>query len=142
MGLMARHELQVKFTGEQAAETALNSIIQYIKDHDGKDIDFDLGKETRRDIQLDSLDNVMKILFAQEQGGGVRMKNSKGYRVYSNTFHSSYGWVRVMTDILSIMAPYLEDGSLYRYNDRSQQMKEKYVISGGKMSDNIEPIEL
>ena len=99
---------KLRLVNRRAASTAVR---RYIRENDGKGINFSLKEHKSEGVHTRSFDDLMRIFLAGWTSYPVRIDHEGDVDWYNNAFNASYGWESVMTDMFEVLTPHLKSGS-------------------------------
>ncbi len=102
--------LTIKDLNEQEASDALRC---YIRDNDGKGVNFSLEDYAKEGITPDSFDGLMKIFLGGWKECEFEKSENAGEITYTNVFYGSYGWDKELVAMFGLLAPYISEGSTF-----------------------------
>lgn len=119
MGQCYDVKLKLKFRdGEKDELRTVKAMQKYIKDHDGKGVNFGLDEWKKEGNGLSTLKDMLRVFFAGWNCWDFEMTQGRKWLHVRNGFDASYGWESIMLDIFDVISPFLEDGSeLWIYPD-------------------------
>lgn len=137
---------KIAFTKETLEEENLKNLVKALnifiedKSKDRDDgylpVNFCLD-EIRSDgkvADINTLDGLMKIIFADWEGHPVEKEVSDEETTYTNEFDASYSWELVMDDAFHAMEPFLKDGC-YLFMDMDEGSRELKIVNGEIVED-------
>lgn len=124
MGATYSVSMKVKVTDEKGAIEALKEKIR-------ADVltDYGLEKFSKRGVTTESFDDLIRIFLAGRNDIDIT-DCGNDVKEYTNDFDASYGWERVLMEMFSVLAPFLEDNSrLLIYPDSDY---DELIVKDGK----------
>lgn len=120
MGQYYDVKLKLKFRdGEKDELRTVKAMQKYIKDHNGKGVNFNLNEWKKEGNSLSTLEDMLQVFFAGWNCWDFEITHGRKWLKVRNGFDASYGWESIMLDIFDVISPFLEDGSeMWIYPDR------------------------
>ena len=120
MGQYYDVKLKLKFRdGEKDELRTVKAMQKYIKDHNGKGVNFNLNEWKKEGNSLSTLEDMLQVFFAGWNCWDFEITHGRKWLKVRNGFDASYGCESIMLDIFDVISPFLEDGSeMWIYPDR------------------------
>ena len=134
MGACYSVELKLKFkNGEADKEKAVKALQNYIRIHNGDDVNFCLEDWKKDGVTQDTFEDLLRIFFCGWSRWNMGIEQNGEWLECDNDFDASYGWEEIMLDAFETISPFLSDGSeIYVYPDSDCHHA---VIDNGKCID-------